>query len=153
MLTLLLLPLKALHWEEYQLLGRMRPVIFFCPFYLPINKSCSTTAAIFYKLEKIGLPKKCLEFFKLCNLRPFCNAKSHAVKIQYGNFRIFLSLRFYVKSILDNLKVLKLPFLPILRLWILLIWWFSVFGKCKNAQKSKFRVSKCVKMADFAVQE
>ena len=80
MLTLLLLPLKALHWEEYQLLGRMRPVIFFCPFYLPINKSCSTTAAIFYKLEKIGLPKKCLEFFKLCSLRPFCNAKSHAVK-------------------------------------------------------------------------
>ena len=80
MLTLLLLLLKALHWEEYQLLGRMRPVIFFCPFYLPINKSCSTTAAIFYKLEKIGLPKKCLEFFKLCSLRPFCNAKSHAVK-------------------------------------------------------------------------
>ena len=30
-----------------------------------------------------------------------------------GNFRIFLSFRFYVKSILEVLAVLKLPFLPI----------------------------------------
>ena len=30
--------------------------------------------------------------------------------IQCGNFRIFLPLRFYVKSILVNLKPLKLPF-------------------------------------------
>ena len=29
---------------------------------------------------------------------------------QCGNFRIFLSLRFYVKSILEILEVLKLPF-------------------------------------------
>ena len=36
-------------------------------------------------------------------------------------FRIFLSLRFYVKSILENLEVLKLPFLLFLGLWILLI--------------------------------
>ena len=28
------------------------------------------------------------------------------------NFRIFLLLRFYVKSIFENLEVLKLPFLP-----------------------------------------
>ena len=41
---------------------------------------------------------------------------------QCGNFRIFLSLRFYVKSILENLKVPKLPFLLILRLLILLNW-------------------------------
>ena len=33
-----------------------------------------------------------------------------------GNLRIFLSLRFYVKSILESLEVLKLPFLPFLRL-------------------------------------
>ena len=32
---------------------------------------------------------------------------------QCGNFRIFLSLRFYVKSILENLEFLKLPFLPL----------------------------------------
>ena len=38
---------------------------------------------------------------------------------QCGNFRIFLSLRFYVKSILENLEVLKLLFLPFLGLWIL----------------------------------
>ena len=33
---------------------------------------------------------------------------------QCGNLRIFLSLKFYVKSILENLEVLKLPFLPLL---------------------------------------
>ena len=41
------------------------------------------------------------------------------------NFMIFLSLRFYVKSILENLEVLKMPFLPFLPfLWlqILSIW-------------------------------
>ena len=32
--------------------------------------------------------------------------------IQFGNFRIFLSFRFYVKSILETLKVLNRPFLP-----------------------------------------
>ena len=32
---------------------------------------------------------------------------------QCGNVRIFLSLRFYVKSILENVEVLKLLFLPI----------------------------------------
>ena len=31
---------------------------------------------------------------------------------QCGNFMIFPSLRFYVKSGLENLDVLKLPFLP-----------------------------------------
>ena len=31
---------------------------------------------------------------------------------QCKNFRIFLSLRFYVKSILENLEVPNLPFLP-----------------------------------------
>ena len=36
---------------------------------------------------------------------------------QCGNFRIFLSLSFYLKSILENQEVLKLPFLPILLIW------------------------------------
>ena len=35
---------------------------------------------------------------------------------QCGNFMIFLSLRFYVISILDNLEFLKMPFLPFLGL-------------------------------------
>ena len=35
---------------------------------------------------------------------------------QCGYFRIFLSLRFYVKSILKSLEVLKVPFLPFLGL-------------------------------------
>ena len=34
---------------------------------------------------------------------------------QCGNFRIFLSFRFYVKLFLENLEVLKIPFLAILR--------------------------------------
>ena len=32
---------------------------------------------------------------------------------QCGNFRIFLSFRFYVKSTLENVEVLKLPFFAI----------------------------------------
>ena len=34
---------------------------------------------------------------------------SHSTRCE--NIRIFLSLRFYVKSVLDDLKVLKMPFL------------------------------------------
>ena len=33
-----------------------------------------------------------------------------STKKQCGNFRIFLSFRIYVKLVLDNLEVLKLPF-------------------------------------------
>ena len=41
---------------------------------------------------------------------------------RFGKFRIFLSVRFYVKSILLNSEILKLPSLPFQRLWILLSW-------------------------------
>ena len=41
---------------------------------------------------------------------------------QCGNFIIFLSLRFYVKSIFQIIDVLKLQFLTFLGLWVLLIW-------------------------------
>ena len=41
---------------------------------------------------------------------------------QCETFRISLSFRFYVKSILKNLEVLKLPFFPFLGLYILLMW-------------------------------
>ena len=40
--------------------------------------------------------------------------KNKVHKPHCGNFRIFLSLRFYVKSILENIEVLKLLFLPFL---------------------------------------
>ena len=72
---------------------------------------------------------------------------------QCGIFKIFVSLRFHVKSILENLEVPKLPFLPSLGLWILFIWWIPAFKKCKKSVNSNFRASKCVKMADFALQE
>ena len=42
-----------------------------------------------------------------------------------GNFRIFLSLRFYVKSILQILEVSKLPFFAVSA--------FKKYKKCKNA--------------------
>ena len=43
---------------------------------------------------------------------PFGLGGVGGIKTQCGSFRIFLSLRFYVKSILDILEVQKLPFLP-----------------------------------------
>ena len=72
---------------------------------------------------------------------------------QCGNFRIFFVLTFYVKSILANLEVLQLLFLPFLGLWILLIWWISAFKKCENSYRLIFLASKCVKMPDFAFLE
>ena len=36
--------------------------------------------------------------------------------IQCRNYKFFLSFRFYVKSTLENLEVLKMPFLPFLGL-------------------------------------
>ena len=56
---------------------------------------------------------------------------------QCGNFIIFLSLRFYVKSIFENQEVLKMPFSQFLGLW-----------KCK---KYKFRGSKCVQTGVFGL--
>ena len=41
---------------------------------------------------------------------------------QWGYFGIFLLFRFYVKTILENLEVLRLLLLPFLGLLILLIW-------------------------------
>ena len=70
---------------------------------------------------------------------------------QCRSFIIFLSLRFYVKSVLENSDGQKLPFLPFLGLCILLIWSISACKNCKKSLKSKFRDSKCVKMAVFAL--
>ena len=52
---------------------------------------------------------------------------------QCGNFKILQPFKFYVKSKLENLEVLKLPFLIFWRLWILLFWQISTFKKCKNS--------------------
>ena len=41
---------------------------------------------------------------------------------QCGSYWIFMLFRFYVKSILESLKVLKLRFLLFLDLWIFFIW-------------------------------
>jgi len=46
---------------------------------------------------------------------------------QYGNFRIFMLLRFYVKSILVIMKPQKLPFWPFEQIWIFNFWIFLTF--------------------------
>ena len=61
----------------------------------------------------------------------FSKKKLFADESQCGNYMIFLSLRFYVKSILRILEAQKLPFLQILGFWFLLIWSISPFKKCK----------------------
>ena len=58
-----------------------------------------------------------------------------------------MSLRFYVKSLLDNSEVIKLPFL---RMWNMLIWQISALRKYI---KTRFRTSECVKKADFQLLE
>ena len=88
--------------------------------------------------------------FTLCKyLQIFTDLGSLIRNTQCGNFRIFLLLRFYVKSILINFKARKLPFWPFRQLWILNFWESLTFSKVKFSQKLKFNTSKAVKMAIF----
>ena len=57
---------------------------------------------------------------------------SNLTQMQCRKFRIFLSLIFYVKSVFEHLEGLKLPFFQFQVLWILFIWSFSAFKKCKS---------------------
>ena len=66
---------------------------------------------------------------------------------QCGNYKIFPSLRFYVKSKLANLKYQNLSFLHIERQWILTFFIFALFGGWYLFTKlTKFRVPKMVEM-------
>ena len=76
---------------------------------------------------------------------PFGLGGVGGIKTQCGSFRIFLSLRFYVKSILGILEVQKLPFLPFYGLWILLIWSISALKKCKNSKKQNSKLKNMLK--------
>ena len=69
---------------------------------------------------------------------------------QCGNFRNFLSLRFYVKSMLKNLEVIKLPFCHFWALKFVNLVNLSL-QKVQKFIKSKLRASRCVRMADFAL--
>ena len=68
---------------------------------------------------------------------------------QCGNFRIFLQLRFYVKSNLITLNPQKLLFSPFEQLWIFNFWEILTFSSVKFFQKSKFIAFKIVKMTVF----
>ena len=59
-----------------------------------------------------ALSKALVAYYQKCKFK----------KSQCGNLRNFLPLRFYVKSILRILEVLKLLFLLLQELWILFIW-------------------------------
>jgi len=74
---------------------------------------------------------------------------TNCLNAQCGKFRIFLSLRFYVKSILENLEVLKLPFCCFKSSEIC---WFCRFQPSKSAKNHKHQNSepqRCVWMAHF----
>ena len=58
---------------------------------------------------------------------------------QCGNYIIFVSFRFYVKSILRIFETQKLPFFQFLGLWLLLIWSVSPFKKCQKFIKIKIQ--------------
>ena len=66
---------------------------------------------------------------------------------------IFPSLRFCVKSIFEILKVLKIPYFVISEALNFDFWSISAVTKCKLSYESKFRASKCVNIADFALLE
>ena len=72
-------------------------------------------------------------------------------KTQCGNFSIFLLLSFYVKSFFKILEVLKCHFLQFWRFWIMIFGQFQPSQSPKIHKKSKFRATKIVKMADFAL--
>ena len=61
-------------------------------------------------------PTKRRHSFSKIILRPFFSIKASPsfglLYTQCGNFMIFLSFRFHVKLILENLEVVKLPFVP-----------------------------------------
>ena len=88
----------------------------------------------------------------LCSVVNFCRNWNSGAKNakKCGNFRIFLSLIFYVKSILPNLEVQTLPF-----------WHFDCVVFCAifegwnlpNYQNSDFRVSDIEKMAIFELRK
>ena len=64
----------------------------------------------------------------LCNFISVTNSTQKILSRHYaqcGKFRIFLPIRFYVKSILNILGVQKLPFLQFQRPWILFLVKFS----------------------------
>ena len=79
--------------------------------------------------------------------RLICNL--HTVNhTQCETFRIFMSLRFYVKSFFKESKSFKTAFFAIL--WALNITWINfILQKVQIFKKSKFRAFRCVKMVDF----
>ena len=75
---------------------------------------------IFLKEEEGKVPASASIFTRFCiaeyRVFNFKHVFQNWQKVSFsnGNFRIFLSFRFCVKSTLENFKVLKLPFFPIL---------------------------------------
>ena len=75
----------------------------------------------------------------------------HTVEIQEpqcGNFRIFLSLRFYVKSSVGECRKTKTAVFSIFGLWILKSWLITDFKKYKN---DKNQNSEHLDMVDFSL--
>ena len=70
----------------------------------------------------------------------------------FGNFTICLPSKLYMKSNSVEFKCHKMSFLALLETLNFNFSKFEPFLKSKNYQKSKFRISKIVKMAIFDIQ-
>ena len=79
--------------------------------------------------------------------------KLNFAQSQCGKFSTFLSLRFYVKSILENVKVQKMSFLPFQELWNYDFGTFQPSANAKIHEKARFRASKWVRIIIYGPQK
>ena len=79
-----------------------------------IHKRHVSLACVFDEYVSEAYAVKTKIVLELLDSPKLISRKIWVTKTQCGKFRIFLSLRFYVKSIFENLEVLKLTFLPFL---------------------------------------
>ena len=112
----------------------------------PHTKNWRPQILVLTKLDsKLSVKHK--RIFSLASQLKAGKGKGHYYT-QCGNFRIFQSLRFYVKSMLENLEVLKTAVFAIFRGC-----GFCSFGKFQLSKSAKFKfgASKCVKMAHLVL--
>ena len=105
-------------------------------FFSLLKKSLMFLNVQHFKRKAIFREIRCLKFF-FCNKRNYWNRKQKYLITQCGDSRIFLSLRFYVKSKLLILKVKKLPFLTHLEALNLAFYNFLHFSEAGIFQINK----------------
>ena len=143
---------KLTNWERKNFYALMSSRVLWLS-WQPINP------AFLINLRKSNFANKQLKMVNFWNLKKVKFATFTTVHIverpgffvthtQCGSFRIFLSFRFYVKSIFGECENSKTAFFGHFGRSETLIWEISAF---KTSIKEKFRASKCGKIADFAL--